>query len=134
MSNHSPQTTLHRKIIYSFLSGFICANIAQGNYLSNVGPWLTDNVYYENNLCNVVSTILGQHCIRILSSQCCANTCETIVHKKTTCPMLAQSAKTCFCRKTGYSFKCLVACFLNWYNIIEQSWVFLFNVCSGVYL
>ena len=50
----------------------------------NVGQWLTDNFYEENNLYNVVSTMLGQHCIGILSSQCCPNTSERALHKKIT--------------------------------------------------
>ena len=50
---------------------------------------MADNVYEENNLCNAVSTILGQHCIRVLSSQFCPNTSETTLHKETTCTVLA---------------------------------------------
>ena len=42
------------------LSGSIWANIVQGNYLRNVGPWLTDNFYEENNLENVGLTPLVQ--------------------------------------------------------------------------
>ena len=49
MLAHSPQTNFHRKIIYNF-SGSIWATIAQGNYLCNVGLWLTDNFYEEINL------------------------------------------------------------------------------------
>ena len=33
----------------------------------------TNSFAEENNLCNVVSTMLGQHCVKILSSQCCPN-------------------------------------------------------------
>ena len=79
------------------------ANIAQGNHLCNVGPWLTDNFYKENNLYNVVSTMLGQHCIRILSNHCCPNTSERTLHKKISCAMLAQSAQTRFHRKITYT-------------------------------
>ena len=61
------------------LSGSIWDNIAQENYLCNVGPWLTDNVYEENNLYNVVSTMLIQHYIKILSNQCFPNTPVTRV-------------------------------------------------------
>ena len=76
MLAHSPQTTLHRKIIFNVV--WIClVNIAQGNYLCNIGPWLTDNVCEENDLYNVVSIKLGQHCIRILSIQYCLNMSET---------------------------------------------------------
>ena len=46
------------------------ANIAQGNSLWNVGPWLTDNLSYQNNLYNVVSIKLGQHCLGISNIQC----------------------------------------------------------------
>ena len=85
-------TTLH-KVFTCSVSRLCC----------NVGPWLTDNFYEENNLYNVVSTILGQHCLHrnIVSSQCCP-TSETKLHKKITCPVLAQSAQTCFCRKITY--------------------------------
>ena len=41
-------------------------NIAQRFYLFNVGSWLTDNFYED--LCNVVLTMLGQHCIALLSN------------------------------------------------------------------
>ena len=145
------QSSFHRKITYTVLSWSVwaniaqeiyllqcwhtvCASIAQGDYLSNVSPWLIDNFYEESDLYNVVSTMLGQHCIRILSSQCCPNTSETTLHKKTICPMLDQSAQTCFRRKTVCRFKCFVACFLTWYNITEQSWLFLINIGSGVHL
>ena len=47
----------------------VWVNTAQGNHLHNVGPWLTDNFHEENNLYNVVLTMLGQHCIGILSIQ-----------------------------------------------------------------
>ena len=80
-----------------------CAKIAQGNHLCNVGPWQTDNFYEKNNLCNLVSNMLGQHCTGILSSQCCLNTSETTLRKKTTCAMLAQSAQTRFRRKITYT-------------------------------
>ena len=66
-------------------------NIAQSFFLRNVGPWLTDNFYEENNLYNVVSTILGQHCIGILSSQCCPDTSKTTLHKEITYAILALS-------------------------------------------
>ena len=79
MLRHGPQTTLYRKIMYDFVWVYL-GNIAQGN--CNVDPWLTDNFYEENNLYNV-STMLGQHCIGILSSQYCPNTSETTLHKKT---------------------------------------------------
>ena len=92
-----------------FLSRSIWANITQGNYLCNVGPWQIK----VNNLYNAVSTILGQHCIRILSSQFCPSTSETILHKKATCTVLAQSRQTCFCTNPSCSFECLVVCFLT---------------------
>ena len=52
-------------------------------YLFNVSLWLRYNFYEENNLCNAVLTMLGQHYIGILSSQCCLNTFETTLHQKT---------------------------------------------------
>ena len=118
------------------MSGSIWANILQHftNYLCNVGPCLTDNVYEENNLYNALSTILGQHCITILSSKCCPNMSVTTLHKKTTCAILAQSTQTCFHRKTSCSFQCLVACILTSYNLTKQFWLFLFNAGLGVHL
>ena len=47
----------------TMLPGSIWANIAQENQLRNVGTWLTDKFYEENNLHNVLSIMLGQHCI-----------------------------------------------------------------------
>ena len=67
------------------------------------------------------------------SFQCSLNTFEITLHKESTCAMLAQSAHTSFPRKAGFSLECLVACFLTRYNITKQSWLFLFNVGSGVH-
>ena len=112
----SPGVLIHhcrRFFSCTLLSKYVWYNITQENYLCNVEPWQIK----ENNLYNAVSTILGQHCIRILSCQFCSNTSETTLHKKTTCIVLAQSGKTCFHMKTGCNFKCLVACFSTRYNI-----------------
>ena len=87
------------------LPGSVWDNTAYGNYLCNVGPWLTENIYEESKLYNVVSTMLGQHCIGILSSQCYPNTSDATLHQKITCAMSAQSVKVCFRRKTVCSFK-----------------------------
>ena len=89
------------------LPKYVWDNTTQENYLCNVRPEQTDTVLSVNSRCNVVSTMLGQHCIRILSSQYCLNTSKARLHKKTTCAMLAESAQTCFGRKTGISFKWL---------------------------
>ena len=71
------------KVVWSLLD-----DIAQGFYLCNVESKLTDNFYEENNLYDVVSTMLGQRCIGILFFQCCPNTFETTMHKKSTCAVL----------------------------------------------
>ena len=145
------RTTLHRVLTCARLFQEYCDNIAEDfflcnvvqirlrqhckeNYLCNAGPEHTDIVLKENNLHNIVLNLPGPTLRKTITC-----TIVTIVTIMTTpdnsaqenyLPMLAQSAKTCFRGKTGYSFKCIVACFLNWYNIIEQSWLFLFNVCS----
>ena len=49
---------------------------------------LVHDFYEENNLYNVVLTMLGQHCIGILFSQCYPNTSETTLRQKNTCEML----------------------------------------------
>ena len=95
MLAHTPQTTLHKK------NNLQCFLDLSG--LCNVGPWLTDNFYEENNLYNVVSTMLGQHCIGILSKHCCPNMSEKTLPKKITYAMLAQSAQTYFRRKITYT-------------------------------
>ena len=94
----------------------------------NVGLWLRYNVYEEDNLYNVVSTMLEQHCVRILFSQHCPNTSETALHKK------------CWLKAHIYTFAGKPAVsnmsdslFLTGYYITEQSWAFLFNVGSEVY-
>ena len=51
-----------KKITYAMSSSSAWANIAQGNYLCNIYPWLTDDFYEENNLYNVVLIMLRQHC------------------------------------------------------------------------
>ena len=104
------------------LSGSVRANIVLGNHLCNVVPWLTENFYEENTLCNVASTMLGQHCLEILSSQCCPNTSETTLHKKTICAMLTQSTQTCFRRKITYTMLSWSA----WANIAQENC--LYNV------
>ena len=102
------------------LSGSAWANITQGNHLCNAGPWLTDNFYEENNPYNVVSTILGQHCIGILSSQCCPNTSERTLHKKITCAMLAQRAQTRFRRNITYA----ILSWSAWANIAQKNYLY----------
>ena len=81
-------------------------SIASCIYLCNVGPQLTNNFYQGNNLYNALSTMLGQHCIAILPSQCFPNTSETALHKINTCAMLAQSPQKCFSQKNN-PYKCL---------------------------
>ena len=72
----------------------ILDNIAQGFYMLNVGPRLTDNFCEENNLCHVVLTMLELHWIGILSSLCCLNTSKTKLYKRITCAMLAKGTQT----------------------------------------
>ena len=56
-------------------------------------PMANRELWWEkNNLYNVVSTLLGQHYIGQLSSQCCPDTSETKLHKKISCAILVQSA------------------------------------------
>ena len=110
------------------VSGFFWVNIAQGNYLCNVGPWQTDNFHEINNLYNVVSTMLGPHCIGILFSQCCPNMSGTTLHKK--CRFKAQ--RYTFAGEPVVS-NMSDSLFLTGYYITKQSLVFLFNVGSEVY-
>ena len=74
----------------------------------------------------ITYTMLEQHCIRILFSQCCP---KTTLHKR------------CWLKVHIYTFAGKPAVsnmsgslFLTEYYITEQSWVFLFNVGSGFYL
>ena len=76
--------------IFSGASWTTLEPLGQGFYQLNVGQWLTDNFYEENNLCNVALTMLGQHCIWLLSSQYCLNTSKTTLNTTNTCVMLAQ--------------------------------------------
>ena len=48
--------------------------------------------------------MLRQHCIGMLSSQCCPNTSKTISQRKSTCAMLVQSAQI-YLRRKGGCFK-----------------------------
>ena len=61
--------------------------------------------------------MLGQHWKGILPIQCCPNTFETTLDKKTTCVMLAQSWR--FHREIGYTM-------LSWYacaNIAKENYL-----------
>ena len=65
---------LNRIFSCPMLSGSVWANIAQGNHLCIVAPWLTNNkrvvmFLQENNLRNVVLVCLSQHCTKQLPAQ-----------------------------------------------------------------
>ena len=66
----------------------------------------------HKDLCNVGPYGWQTMYVRKITIQCWIDPSETASHKKTTHTVLAQSAQTCFCRKTGCSFKWLVVCFL----------------------
>ena len=105
---HSLQTTLHRKVILNFVGIYL------GQHCIRKCPCLRDNSYEENNLYNVVSTMPGQHCIRILSSQCCPNrSAETTLHKKITCALLARAHRYTFTGKPAVS-NMFGSLFFNW--------------------
>ena len=80
---------LHRKIIYNFVLIYLDQHCIRKLIVENLPIRKRDNSNEENNLYNVVVTMLGQHCIGIFSSQCCSNSPETTMHKKITCTMLA---------------------------------------------
>ena len=69
--------------LFAILSSSMWANIAQGNYLCNVGL-LTDNSLQQNNLYHAVSIKLGQHCIGVFYIPWCPKTSGTTLHKKIT--------------------------------------------------
>ena len=94
----------------------------------NVGLWLRCNVCDEDNLYNVVSTMLEQHCVRILFSQCCPNMSETTLHKKSR----FKAQRYTFAGKPIVS-NMSDSLFLTGYYITKQSLVFLFNVGSEVH-
>ena len=92
------------------ISRSVWSNIALGQQVKKFPvqcwPIAKQTTYQENNLyiqCCV--DMLGQHCIRILSSQCCPNMSEATRHKKSFFAVLAQSTQSSFCRNTGCSFK-----------------------------
>ena len=77
----SIKTTLKRIFSCAMLPGSVWANIPPGNNLCKMLVYgVADNIYEENNLYNVVSIMLGQHCIGILTSQCCPNFSETTLY------------------------------------------------------
>ena len=91
-------------LVQCFFWGGLLDNIAQGFYLFNVGPWLTDNFCEKNSLCNVVLTMLGQHCIRILSSQCFLNvSLNGNIIQKNTVQHWPWVHRPWFCRKISHS-------------------------------
>ena len=79
---HSSEITLHRKIIYNFVWMFLVQHYLRKlpvEFWPLAKNW--DNFYEENNLYKVVATMLGQHCIGILSSQYCPNRSETTLQE-----------------------------------------------------
>ena len=76
--------------------------------LVGCSPMARRQLLWENNLYNVVSTMLEQHCIEILFNQCCPNT-------------NVSSERTDILSLENRLFQiCLAACcFLTWYNITE---------------
>ena len=104
MLTHSPQITLHKKIIYNFVWIYLSQRCTKKLLVQCWPIWLTDNVYEENNVYNAESTLLRQYCTQ----------------KKTTRTALVQSAQTCFHRKTACSFKWVAAYFLTGYNILNN--------------
>ena len=89
---------------------------------------------FLNNLYNVVSIKLGQHCIGTLHTQGCLNKSEATSHKNIICAMLDQSAQIYFHRQIGCFKYVWWPAFLPGHNITEQSLLFLFNAGSGVHL
>ena len=127
MLAHSPQTTLHQKIIYNFVLIYLGQHCMR-NCLWNVGSWLRYNFYEEDNLYNIVSTMLEycpvnvvqicsrQHCTRKLLVQC-----QPKAHRYTFAEKLAVS------NMSG-------SLVLTRYYITEKSWLFLFKIGSRVHL
>ena len=64
LKNTSGQLLLHRKIAYSVLSKHVRDNIAEENYLYNIGPDHAATILKENNLHNFVLVCLGQDCTK----------------------------------------------------------------------
>ena len=117
------------------LSQSVWANIAQGNHLCNhsMQCWpiqLKDNFFEENSPYNVVSTMLGQHCIEILFSQCCPNTSETTLHKKNYLCNIDLEHTDIISLENRLFEIFLVACFLTGCNISPNNLgsFYLFNV------
>ena len=126
MLAHSPQTTLHQKIMYNFVSIYLgqrcirklpveCWAMAKITYTMLCRPcW--NNIAQEYCLVNVVQICLRQHCTRKLLAQCWLK-----AHRYTFAEKPAVSNMSGSLVLTGY-------------YITEQSWLFLFNVGLGVHL
>ena len=70
LQNTSGRLLLHRKIVTSMLSKFVSDNIAQDNYLCNIGHEGTAMILKENNLHNFFLICLGQDCTKQYPVQC----------------------------------------------------------------
>ena len=64
LQNIYERLLLHRKIVHSMLLKYIWKNIAQENYLCNIGPEYAAMMLKENNLHNFVLVCLGQYCTK----------------------------------------------------------------------
>ena len=128
------------------LSKYVWDNIAQENYLCDIGPERTDVFLQENNLRNVVALVcLGQHCTKPLRTPCrqCWLIVDSLVNilqirwdkKAQENYCIVGPERTDILSQENQLFQiCLVGRFLTGYNITKQSWLFLFNVGSGVHL
>ena len=112
-------------------------NIAQENYLCNIGTERRDMLLQENKLRNVVLVCLGQHCTNKLPAQCrqCLPTVHSLVNvfqirlrQLCTRKLLMQS----WPRAHRYTFTEKPA--VSNISFTKQSWLFLFNVGSRVHL
>ena len=123
---------MHRKITCNVFLIYVeqyCARKLPVQCLAMVNRQL-----FLNNLYNVVSIKLGQHCIGTLHTQGCLNKSEATSHKNIICAMLDQSAQIYFHRQIGCFKYVWWPAFLPGHNITEQSLLFLFNAGSGVHL
>ena len=97
----STQTRFCRKITYAMLSWSVWANITQNNYLhdvDNIAPQSTvystfsrycwDNAVQENYLCNVDPQSINNSAQKN-NLEFCLDLSRSILHKETTCGMLA---------------------------------------------
>ena len=128
---HSPQPNFHKKIIYNFTWIYLGQHCVR-KLPVECWPMANRQLLWKNNLYNVAScwdNIVKNIALSMLSKYVWDN----IAQENDLCNVDPERTDILSQENRLFQIRLLV-CFSTGYNITEQSWLFLFNVRSGVHL